>query len=208
MKTKITIGILIFEEAEELDFVGPFEVFGMATEFGEPCRTIIISESVEAVRCAHGLRVLPDYAIENAPALDLLILPGGRGARIYARSNPKILEFVKKQNGIVASVCTGAMVLAAAGVLDGIEATTHCAHYEQLREYERVEVREGVRFVMHDRIATSAGVTAGIDLALALAARFFGQALAQRIAKNLEWDSPIGEIRRKQPNKKISRPEN
>jgi transcriptional regulator GlxA family with amidase domain len=189
MKQNTRIGILIFDEAEELDFVGPFEVFGMAAEFGEPCRTIIIAESLEAIRCAHGLRILPDYTLEKAPALDLLIVPGGRGARIYASKNPQILEFVRQQKKTVASVCTGAMVLAAAGVLDGIQATTHCAHYDQLREYKQVRVREGVRFVMHDRVATSAGVTAGIDLALAFVARFFGEAVAERIAKNLEWES-------------------
>ena len=81
------------------------------------------------------------------------------------------------------------MVLAAAKVLDGIEATTHVAHYHQLREHSQVHVREGVRFVMHDRIATSAGVTAGIDLALAFVARLFSEAIAQRIAENLEWES-------------------
>ena len=187
MNASITIGILIFKEAEELDFVGPYEVFGMAAEFGESCRTIVVAETLDPVRCAHGLRVLPDDIIKNAPALDLLIVPGGRGARIHASKNPQILEFVRKQPKTVASVCTGAMVLAAAGVLDGIEATTHCAHYHQLREYEKVRVREDVRFVMHDRIATSAGVTAGIDLSLAFIARFFGEALAQRIAENLEW---------------------
>jgi transcriptional regulator GlxA family with amidase domain len=127
--------------------------------------------------------------METAPALDLLILPGGRGARLHASNNPEILEFVRRQRGIVASVCTGAMVLAAAKVLDGIEATTHVAHYHQLREHKQVRVREGVRFVMHDRIATSAGVTAGIDLALAFVARLFSEATAQRIAENLEWES-------------------
>ena len=187
MAATIMIGILIFEEAEELDFVGPYEVFGMAAEFDAPCQTVVIAESLEAVRCAHGLRVLPDYPIEKAPALDLLIVPGGRGARLHARKNPQILEFVRQQKGTVASVCTGAIVLAAAGVLNGIDATTHCAHYDQLREYDEVRVREGVRFVMHDRIATSAGVTAGIDLSLAFVARFFGESLARRIAENLEW---------------------
>ena len=189
MKAQTTIGILIFDEAEELDFVGPFEVFGMAAEFGEPCRSVIIAESAEPVRCAHGLRVVPDYTMETTPALDLLIVPGGRGARLHASKNPKILQFVRQQRGIVASVCTGAMVLAAAKVLDGIEATTHVAHYHQLREHSQVRVREGVRFVMHDRIATSAGVTAGIDLALAFVARLFSEAIAQRIAENLEWES-------------------
>lgn len=189
MKAKITIGILIFDEAEELDFVGPFEVFGMAAEFGEPCQTVIIAESADPVRCAHGLRVLPDYTMDDAPALDLLIVPGGRGARVYASKNAKILSFVRQQRGAVASVCTGAIVLAAAGILDGVEATTHCAHYDQLREHEKVQVREGVRFVMNDRIATSAGVTAGIDLALAFVARFFSDGIAKQVAENLEWES-------------------
>ena len=147
----------------------------------------------------------PDYKIDDAPALDLLIVPGGRGARVYASKNAKILEFVRRQRGTVASVCTGAMVLAAAGILDGIEATTHCAHYHQLREHEKVQVREGVRFVMHDRIATSAGVTAGIDLALAFVARFFGEPIAQRIAENLEWKVITGAalVKNKPPRKLI-----
>ena len=189
MKSKITIGILVFEEAEELDFVGPYEVFGMAAEFEAPCQTVVIAESLESIRCAHGMRVLPDYTIESAPALDLLIVPGGRGARVHARKSSQILEFVRQQKGTVASVCTGALVLAAAGVLNGLDATTHCGHYAQLREYDQVQVREGVRFVMHDRVATSAGVTAGIDLSLALVARLFGQSLAEQIARNLEWES-------------------
>jgi transcriptional regulator GlxA family with amidase domain len=189
MKAQITIGILIFEEAEELDFVGPFEVFGIAAAFGERCRTVVIGETLEPVRCAHGLRVLPDYLMKNAPSLDLLIVPGGRGARLRASKNSEILEFVRQQQGIIASVCTGAFVLAAAGVLDGIETTTHCAYYDQLRAWEKVKVREAVRFVMHDRIATSAGVTAGIDLSLAFVRRFFGEIVAERIAKDLEWHS-------------------
>jgi transcriptional regulator GlxA family with amidase domain len=189
MKSKVVVGILVFADAEELDFVGPLEVFGMAAEFSRQCRTVVISETLEPVRCAHGMRIVPDCAIEDAPDLDLLIVPGGRGARLHARNNPKILQLVRQQKGIVASVCTGAIVLASAGVLDGVDATTHYAHFDQLREFDQVNVREGVRFVMHDRVATSAGVTAGIDLSLAFVARFFDGPLADRIAKNLEWDS-------------------
>jgi len=124
----------------------------MGAEFGQPRRTVVISENAEAVRCAHGLRILPDDTIDKAPELDLLIVPGGRGARLHARNNPKILEFVRRKKGIVASVCTGAMVLAAAGVLDGLDAATHYSRFDMLREYDRVTVREGVRLVMHDRI--------------------------------------------------------
>jgi transcriptional regulator GlxA family with amidase domain len=188
MQTKITVGILIFPEAEELDFVGPLEVFGMVAEFGEPCQVVVLGEMVEPIRCAHGMRVLPDLTLEDALPLELLFVPGGRGARLHARNNPRILEFVRRQTGIVASVCTGAVVLAAAGLLDGIEATTHCAHYDLLRQYDKVTLREGVRFVMHDRVATSAGVTAGIDLALALVQRLYGESMADRIAQNLEWN--------------------
>ena len=198
MQAKITVGILIFPEAEELDFVGPLEVFGMVAEFGEPCQVVVLGEMVEPIRCAHGMRVVPDYTLENALPLDLLFVPGGRGARLHARNNPRILEFVRRQTGLVASVCTGAVVLAAAGLLDGSEATTHCAHYDLLRQYDKVKLREGVRFVMHDRIATSAGVTAGIDLALALVKRLYGESMADRIAQNLEWSSgPVPEAARK-----------
>jgi transcriptional regulator GlxA family with amidase domain len=201
MESKTTIGILVFEEAEELDFVGPFEVFGMAAEFGEACQTAVIGDTLEPVRCAHGLRVSPNFLMQNAPALDLLIVPGGRGARLGANKNPEVLQFVRQQKGIVASVCTGAIVLAAAGVLDGVEATTHCAHYDQLRAYEKVNVREAVRFVMHDRLATSAGVTAGIDLSLAFVVRFFGTDIAERIAKNLEWHSEHWQLDRQEKSR-------
>jgi transcriptional regulator GlxA family with amidase domain len=191
--TPVTIGILIFKEAEELDFVGPLEVFGMAATLGERCWTMVIAETLSPVRCAHGLRVLPEQTVDTAPAVDLLVVPGGPGARLYARHNARLLEFVRQQKGMVASVCTGALVLAAAGLLGGLEATTHYSRFDMLREYDQVKVREGVRFLMHDRIATSAGVTAGIDLSLALAARFFGESVAERIAQNIEWDAKGGE---------------
>ena len=181
-----TVGILLFDDVEELDFAGPYEVFGMAERFGADCRTVLLA-SAPQVRCRYGLRVTPDASLDDAPPLDLLIVPGGLGARTHARADRAILDFVRRQEGFVASVCTGALILAAAGLLDGLSATTHHASLHLLREYEAVDVREGVRFVMHDRIATSEGVTAGIDLALALVARFFGVPLADQLAENLAW---------------------
>src|SRR5262245_12065206 len=136
MSSAVIVGVLVFPEAEELDFVGPLEVFGMAAALEQSCQTVIVSETVDPVRCAHGMRVLPDHTLADAPQLSLLLVPGGRGARLYARNNPRLLEFVTRQKGIVASVCTGAMVLAAAGLLDGREATTHYAFLDQLREYD------------------------------------------------------------------------
>ena len=184
-----TIGILVFDEVEELDFVGPLEVFGMAARFGADCETLVIAPQPGHVRCRHGLQVLPDCSLQEAPALDLLIVPGGLGARTHAKANPQILEFVRRQRGTVVSVCTGALILAAAGILDGFSATTHQSSLDLLREYGQITIQEGARFVMHERVATSAGVTAGIDLALALVAREWGHSVAETVAANLEWES-------------------
>jgi len=180
-----TIGILLFDDVEELDFVGPLEVFGMAARHGADCRTALIAAEPKEIRCRYGMRVLPDFSFENGPTLDILIVPGGLGARTHARQNPRILDFIRQQEGFVASVCTGALILASAGLLDGLTATTHHSAFDLLREY--TSVREGERYVIHERVATSAGVSAGIDLALALVAREWGDALAQTVAAILEW---------------------
>ncbi|HXX41538.1 MAG TPA: DJ-1/PfpI family protein [Chthoniobacterales bacterium] len=182
------IGILVFDDVEELDFVGPLEVFGVASDLGADCAITVISEKLEPVDCYHGLRVLPDQALDRAGELDVLIVPGGAGARLSAAKNPRILGFIQKQGGLVASVCTGAFVLAAAGVLKNMPATTHHAFLDQLAKFE-IQPRPGERFVINERIATAGGVTAGIDLALALVARFWGEDLASRVADNLEWQS-------------------
>ena len=191
-----TIGILIFDDVEELDFAGPYEVFGMAARFGADCRTLLIAEERREIKCRHGMRVVPDSSIDEAPALDILIVPGGLGARTHARSNPKILDFVRRQTHTVASVCTGALILSNAGLLDGLTATTHHSAFALLRENPRIEVREGMRFILHDRIATSAGVSAGIDLALALVGREWGGAVAARVAANMEWEKSDVYVRR------------
>lgn len=182
-------GILVFEDVEELDFVGPLEVFGMAARFGAECQTLVLAERWEPVRCRHGLRVTPEATMDDAPHLDILIVPGGLGARTHARENPSILRFIQAQTGYIASVCTGALILSSAGRLDGRTATTHHAAADLLRQNPRVDVHMGVRFIVHDRIATAAGVSAGIDLALALVAREFGMPVAERVATNMEWHS-------------------
>ena len=163
------IGILIFDDVEELDFVDPLEVFGMIA-CANQIEILTVAETVKEIRCHYGLRVTPSHSLEQCPPLDLLIVPGGLGARKHARENPAILDFVRRQQGYLASVCTGALVLAAAGVLKNQSATTHFNRLEMLREYS-VKVEEGVRMVIGDRVATSAGVSAGIDLALALLQR-------------------------------------
>ncbi len=183
-----TIAILIFDDVEELDFVGPLEVFGMAARFRAECRTLLVAAERTEIRCRYGMRVVPEFAFDDVPPLDLLIVPGGLGARTHARNDPAVLEFVRKQKGFVASVCTGALILASAGILDGRSATTHHNAFALLREQSGIDVREGVRFIIGDRVATSAGVSAGIDLALALVGREWGEAVAKTVAENLEWN--------------------
>src|SRR5438445_13149106 len=121
----VKIGLLIFDQVEELDFVGPLEVFGMAQNYGANCETTIIAEEPVPIHCRHGLVVMPDQTLASCSRLDMCIVPGGLGARTHARENPRLLEFIRKQQGLVISVCTGALVLAAAGILDGLAATTH-----------------------------------------------------------------------------------
>jgi transcriptional regulator GlxA family with amidase domain len=181
------IGILVFDDVEELDFVGPLEVFGVAAQVGADCRVVILAENLEPVRCTHGLRVLPERTFDQAGALDFLIVPGDAGARLAAAKNPRILKFIQAQRGFVASVCTGAFVLAAAGVLQGLAVTTHHQFFDALVE-QGVDVQRNKRWIIHDAVGTAAGVTSGIDLALALVARFWGDDLARRVADDLEWE--------------------
>jgi transcriptional regulator GlxA family with amidase domain len=180
------IGILVFEDVEELDFVGPLEVFGVASELGADCRTTVISERLDPVCCRHGLRIWPERTLDEAAGLDVLIVPGGSGARLSAAKNPRILRFIQEQRGLIASVCTGAFVLAAAGVLKNRPATTHHEYFDSLAKHG-IDIRRNERFLLDNRVATTAGVTAGIDLALALVARFWNENLAVRVAENLEW---------------------
>ncbi|GIV95419.1 MAG: AraC family transcriptional regulator [Herpetosiphonaceae bacterium] len=184
----VTIGILVFDDVEELDFVGPLEVFGMAGQAGADCRVLLVAAGEGEVRCRYGLQVQPHASFASCPPLDLLIVPGGLGARTHAREHPAILRFVREQPGQIASVCTGALILAAAGVLHGRRVTTHHRAFDLLRAYEGVRVEEGVRFIFDGPIATSAGVSAGIDLALALAAQRWGAALAAEVAHRMEWE--------------------
>jgi transcriptional regulator GlxA family with amidase domain len=184
-----TVGILLFDDAEELDFVGPLEVFGTAARFGADCQILFVAEKTAPVHARNGLRILPDCTFESAPSLSILIVPGGLGARTHARQNPRILQYVRAQKDLVASVCTGALILAEAGLLTGLAATTHHMAFGDLEQYRDVFVRRGERWIIGGRIATSAGVSAGVDLALALVVNFWGAEIASRVAENLEWNT-------------------
>jgi transcriptional regulator GlxA family with amidase domain len=186
----LTTGILLFDDAEELDFVGPFEVFTMAA-MGKPGdRVVTIAERAEPVRGAKGLRVIPDHGFADAPPLDVLIVPGGQGTRREV-SNPMLVEWIRKAAEPctwVTSVCTGALLLHEAGIARGRRVTTHWGFVETLRQRGDVEVLDNVRFVRDGRLVTSAGVSAGIDMALWLVGQIHGVDHARTTQRLMEYD--------------------
>jgi transcriptional regulator GlxA family with amidase domain len=186
----ITTGILLFDDAEELDFVGPFEVFTMARMGRDADRVVTIAERAEPVRCAKGLRVLPDHAFGDAPPLDVLLVPGGQGTRQQV-SNPLLIEWIRKAAEPctwVTSVCTGTLLLHEAGLAKGKRVTTHWGFVETLRQRGDVEVLENVRYVRDGRLVTSAGVSAGIDMALWLVGQLYGPPHARQTQRFMEYD--------------------
>jgi transcriptional regulator GlxA family with amidase domain len=186
----ITTGILLFEDMEELDFVGPFEVFSMARLGHEEDRVVTIAERDAPVRGAKGLRVLPDHGFADAPPLDVLLVPGGQGTRKEV-ANPALIDWLRKAAepcSWVTSVCTGALLLHEAGLARGRRVTTHWAFVETLRQRGDVEVLERVRYVRDGRLVTSAGVSAGIDMALWLVGQIHGVEHARRTQRFMEYD--------------------
>lgn len=188
----MTIGVLVFPQVEELDFVGPWEMLTMWQQVagGPACR--IVAERPGPVTCAKGLTLLPHHGFEDCPPLEVLVVPGGMGTRQEV-NNPALLQFIARQATgcrAVLSVCTGAFLLHAAGLLAGRRATTHWASLDRLRALGDVEVVEE-RWVRDGAVWTSAGVSAGIDLALHFIAETAGAEAAGRVQFAAEYD-PAG----------------
>jgi transcriptional regulator GlxA family with amidase domain len=186
-----SIGIVIFEDAEELDFVGPWEVFTMAAMGRDDWKIVTIAESADPVRCAKGLRVLPDHSFADAPPLDLVLVPGGQGTRREVE-NPALLSWLKgvgEAASWVTSVCTGSYVLHAAGLVKGRRITTHWGFIEPLREAApECQVLEKVRYVRDGNLVTAAGVSAGIDMSLWLVGQILGVDQARATQRFMEYD--------------------
>jgi transcriptional regulator GlxA family with amidase domain len=187
---EVKVGILLFYDVEEMDFSGPLEVFGVASSLTGQVEVVTVSKDGKPVRCRYGLKVQPDLGFANCPQLDLLIIPGGKGARTSASKDAATLSFARGQaeRAEIASVCTGAMVLAEAGILKGHRATAHHEWTASLQRYPGVEGAKGVRYVREGRVSTSAGVSAGIDLALAIVRDLFGNGTAEEVAKIMEYE--------------------
>ncbi|MDE1172843.1 MAG: DJ-1/PfpI family protein [Parvibaculaceae bacterium] len=197
MPAERTIGILLFEDAEELDFVGPFEVFTMSNEVMElqgkaaPDRIVFISEQGGQVKARKGMRVETDHSFETAPKLDVLLVPGGQGTRALVGHKPLLswVDRVAADCEWVTSVCTGTLVLTAAGPARGKRVTTHWGFIEALRARgEASEVVENIRYVRDGNLVTSAGVSAGIDMALWLVGQWHGPAHARMTQRAMEYD--------------------
>jgi len=188
----ITTGILLFPDAEELDFAGPWEVFTAAAMFGpgQGDRVVTIAERVEPIRCAKGLRVVPDASFADAPPLDVVLVPGGQGTRREVE-NPALIDWLRKVGAScrwVTSVCTGTLLLHEAGFARGRRVTTHWGFVSALRERGDVEVLERVRYVRDGNVVTAAGVSAGIDMALWLVGQLHGPAHARAVQHYIEYE--------------------
>jgi len=188
----IRVGLVLFDTVEELDFVGPWEVFTMASQVRPGAiEPVMISQTGDKVTCAKGMRVECDRSFDTAGPLDVILVPGGMGTRREV-DNPAMLSFIAKAAETcswVTSVCTGAMLLTAAGPARGKRVTTHWAFVPELRNRgEASEVLENVRFVADGHIVTSAGVSAGIDMALWLVGQWFDPEFARTVQRYMEYD--------------------
>ncbi|KAB7639289.1 MULTISPECIES: DJ-1/PfpI family protein [Bacillus] len=193
MMNKWSVGIFLFNEVEVLDFAGPFEVFSITKVHEEkPFTVYTVSQNGEMITARNGLKVQPDYSIEDLPPVDILIIPGGKGAWENEVKNDIIINWVRQQMKevkLMTSVCTGALLLAKAGLLEGLKATTHWASIQTFKkDFPNVEVMENVKFVDEGHIITSAGISAGINMSFHIVKNLLGVEIAEETAKSMEYD--------------------
>lgn len=196
------VGILIFDNVEVLDFAGPFEVFSRTrltpgvesrrSNDHAPFRVFTVAPKAEQITATGGLRVVPDYDLSTAPHMELLVVPGGFGTR-QLLTDEAVLEWIRERAAaaeLVTSVCTGSLVLARSGLLANRRATTHWSSLDALSELDRSITVERELRVVDDGIVTSAGVSAGIDMALAVVESLFGREVADETAHYIEYNRP------------------
>ena len=187
------VAILIFDEVEVLDFCGPFEVFAVTREddAGEkPFHVYTVAEKPGPVIARHGFSVNPAYTIHDCPAPDILLVPGGQGTRREI-NNPALMAWIAEQAGrveLLLSVCTGSLMLAKAGLLDSLRATTYHTAFDRLADLApTATLCPGLRYVDNGHIITSAGISAGIDMSLHVVGRLLGEAAARATARQMEY---------------------
>lgn len=185
---KRTVAIVVFEDVEELDFVGPWEVFAsLQSRQPELCSMYTVAQHAGTIRCAKGLRVVPDHTFETAPRADVLLIPGGNGRKREV-DNPKMIQFIQhmaERAELVTSVCTGAFLLARAGLLEDKRATTYWNAVDELRA-KGVNVTPQ-RWVEDGRVITASGVSSGIDMSLFVVGKLWGPPVARSVQKWIEY---------------------
>jgi len=191
----VTIGILIFPQVEELDFVGPFEVLSYVNKI-QPSSTkvLLIAETAGPICAFNGMKVIPDTTLQNCPGLDVLVVAGGKG-RLAAMKNIAIKEFIQKQMitaTYVTSVCTGAFLLAEAGLLTGKKATTYHTAFAELESYSVQVISSKV--VKDGKIITVGGVSSGLELGFYLLKQLFGSNISQEVARKIEYTVDVNSL--------------
>lgn len=196
------VAIFIFNEVEVLDFAGPFEVFsvaGLRTMNVPPFEVFTVAQ-FDTINARNHLTIKPTYTLEKAPKADIIVIPGGGGLHPDGTpfgsrremNNPIVLNWVKEQSAqakLTLSVCTGALILAKAGLLEGKAATTHFKTIDALRNIsENITVKENIRFVDEETIITSAGISAGIDMSLYVVSKLLGKETADETARYMQYD--------------------
>lgn len=193
----LSVGILIFDDVEILDFSGPYEVFSTAARVharrhsGQTLfRCFLVADAMRPVRARGGMKVLPDCVLLPDADIDVLLVPGGDVSRALA--NRQIIDWIARRShdaAVIASVCTGAFLLAEAGVLDGLAATTHWEDQAELQaRYPQLTVRPDVPWIDCGKVITSGGISAGIDMSLHLVERLAGRELATATARQMEYE--------------------
>lgn len=191
-QTPFNIGIYIYQDAEVLDFSGPFEVFSTASRLTDTpvFNVFLVAQDLSPVRARGGYSINPDYTIHKHPAIDVLLIPGG--VHTHELNKPDVIHWVQTTStsaAYVTSVCTGAFILAKAGLLAGLNVTTHWEDIDDLRSsFSELNVIEGVRWVDEGKYVTSAGISAGIDMSLHLVAKIIDSQLAVRTAKQMDFE--------------------
>ena len=193
MSKVMNIGIYIYDDAEVLDFSGPFEVFTTASRVcpgDTPFNVFLVGETQKAVRARAGYQVIPHYDISNHPVIDLLIVAGGVPDKELQKTH--VLKWIKNQSGqaqYTASVCTGAFLLGAAKVVTTQNVTTHWEDIPALQQqFPKLQVLRDVRWVEDGNIFTSAGISAGIDMSLHLVKILHSPTLSEKTARQMEYE--------------------
>jgi len=200
------VGVVVYEEVEVLDFCGPFEVFSVTRlkeekrrEEPYPFSVLLVAETKSPVVATGGMKVVPDHDLDSCPRLDILVVPGGWGSR-HQMHNERLLKWIadrSRQAETLASVCTGALLLGKAGLLDGKRATTHWRVLDWMQElFPKVTVEKRLHFVEDGTLFSSAGISAGIDMSLRVVARYYGEAVARAAARHMEYPFPETDERR------------